>query len=394
MRPRYPLLNRKSDVCLAFWISLFLGLIHHSVFCVSAAAENPRRFQASGHMEIIVYGEGGNIRTSLLCGFTANIHDCTWLIRTYFPETNIFDLDYCETGTDGISVYFLKSYIPSVTNKVTKHVTRVNGKRVVEERVGAWPKAEGVVYRGIVPKPDESFCTPIWLALASGCVLNSNLTEVLPQLWPFDDPELLDQDFSLEAQWLMLSNNGNFAEQVVFFSDGNYRARSLGKSVLLPAPPPYDKGYTNAIYRVESLTNFAGSMYPRDFVLKRLKPKTSGTSTQDLVLWTEYIGRVDRFEETVIPVGLPDIPSSAAIVDKRFLSQLGQSLVYLSSGKGWLAEEEARNLPNYRMAMVSGFTASKQDKRMSPVTVRAVVLIVLLGVPIVVVTFFHRRNST
>ena len=347
-------------------------------------------------MTINVYDEGGRVRSSLPCDFSVIVDDCTWRIRTQFPETNILELDYCESGTDGISVYVLKSFVPSVTNKTTKHVTRVNGKRVVEERVGTWPKAEGHVYLGVAPKPDESFSAPIWLAMASRCVINTNQTGRLPQVWPFDDHELLAQEFSLQVQWQILSANGNFPERIVFFSDGNYYGRRSGESIIIRAPPPYDQGYTNAIYFVKSITNLGGVSFPKEFALLRYKPKFGGNSTNDLVLLTEYASTVEHLEEFHggKPL-LPEVPPSVAIVDNRFFSELGQSVVYLSTRQGWLTTEEVRKLPNYKMKKISsGFSANMASKKINLQLVRTILLICLVGPVITAMFWLYRKNQT
>ncbi len=119
----------------------------------------------------------------------------------------------------------------------------------------------------------------------------------------------------LRGQWTLSESRPAFATWVTYFDDGIVRTpNGAAKRV-----PPYDKGFTNAIFQVDAFTNVNDVAVPLSASLHLLRPRRGGTSSNDLDVLVEYqitLTNAGRAEE--ITDFQPALPGITAIRDERY----------------------------------------------------------------------------
>lgn len=99
----------------------------------------------------------------------------------------------------------------------------------------------------------------LWLAFCSSNYLYSHTN--MPPLWLRDDPTLYYNGWKDQIHSYRDSETNMFLS-VYFISDGYYRWRKNKISLSRPYPPPYNRGFTNAVFKWKAYTNLAGFIIP------------------------------------------------------------------------------------------------------------------------------------
>ena len=366
--------------CLA---TLLLGIIHLS------AAENPQqRFEAEGQIVYKDIRSDQDIRERK-ARFNVAVDGCRWLIKTWDPASTLTNgIAYNEVGFDGTNIY-------SVTAFDTNHIVTLSVRdpagggaslQVPSSLSKSVNNATAVVLPGAFPIPTkvDLFVVPVWLAFASGCYLeNATNSSLQPPyaMGPFIDAA----KYFVKAEWSWLAAESSFPGRVTYFHDGTL----YGTRGPMPQAPPYDRGYTGAVYEVVSSTSIGASQVPREFTLTSLSPAPAGKTSTDLRVNSIFVGIAERVStSSASGVSIPALPGKTYVRDRRVNDSDKSGHLYLASNRVWLSEEQAR-----KQARNLHGQATAPPKHGSRVIVASVLLVMTLIFVLVTVRSLKQRAS-
>jgi hypothetical protein len=179
--------------------------------------------------------------------------------------------------------------------------------------------AFGRAYHGVVPHIEAAReISPVWLSYASASYFRSRTNAAVEPGFVSDASGRIygpPGHPQLRGQWTLSESRPAFATWVTYFDDGIVRTpNGAAKRV-----PPYDKGFTNAIFQVDAFTNVNDVAVPLSASLHLLRPRRGGTSSNDLDVLVEYqitLTNAGRAEE--ITDFQPALPGITAIRDERY----------------------------------------------------------------------------
>ena len=182
----------------------------------------------------------------------------------------------------------------------------------------------GTVESLMVPTADVPFLPALWLAYCSSGYFESRKDHEVEPVWPQDNPLLRKQGFRVRAEWALADGDPHLPEAVAFLNDGIYRGydeKNL-KPIEIPLPPPYQEGFTNAVYRANSMTNVDSLRVPADFFL-RMYLTPVGAGMRAGTPRTTLLGHAREVRpRTIVGVFLPVFNGNASVHDYRFAQQL------------------------------------------------------------------------
>ncbi len=332
------------------WAKAKLGLVIGMGVLVAAAAttiivkKNQKHAQAAYEYEADGIFEGeqhlllGDVKKWNPVSFKIYVRNGQWLIYIPHPWGGA---KYLEIGFDGKTMYHSgvleKNAIPRTD---------------LSALPGLW---DGSVSFDSVPfaGPEPHFPI-IWLALASSRYLDDANDRLMP---PYSTEVLRVR---LPASVMRMDNPPRLPQTITFFNDGFDRREGVPKKI----HPPYDKGFTNAIYTVNTFTNIGGYSLPLTFNLKVFVHTYSGSG---ITLSDEYNGTITNISaECPLTNFIPEVISEGRIRDTRFVSAdaIRESPFYYKTNR-WLNTNEVEGLPGF-----SNYTVMERlMKNTSPVLV-------------------------
>jgi RNA polymerase sigma factor (sigma-70 family) len=261
----------------------------------------------------------GDIKKWDPVSFRIYVRDNQWLIHATQPNSH---MKYWEVGFDGKTMY----YSGMLDEKA---VADVNPK---PNLWGGDISFESVPFNGTEPH-----IPIIWLALASSHYLDEAKDHLLP---PYST-ELVRVRFP--ASVIRLDNPPRLPQSITFFDDGFDRREGVPKQ----RPPPFDKGFNNAIYTVNTFTNIGGYSLPLTFNLKVFVPDYSAGS--GITLTEEFDGTIsDVSAECSLTNFIPEVAGVGLIGDTRFVSADAiRKTRFNYRTNRWLSTNEAEALPGF-----------------------------------------------
>lgn len=277
--------------------------------------------------------------------FSVMYQDEKWSIRTsYLYPTN--GVDYFEASFDGSNIYYLTKY-----TRLSGDTPGQNSGANLNTTSRAQNDSFGAVTKGEMPKFDISFIQAIWFVYASGNFFNKeqpirtssilgiggvdDLRETFLQLRATHSSSALNLPVRFSA-W-------NEGKRISFAlpTEASRTQRTAQNAILVDAQPPYNHGFTNAIYDVAEHTEVSGFLIPRTFSFLIFTPKHGGKSSDELDLSVRIEGSALRVDRSLKPVTLPDTSARTFVMDKR-LNRGSSTPTYWLSNENWLDEEQAQ----------------------------------------------------
>jgi hypothetical protein len=119
-----------------------------------------------------------------------------------------------------------------------------------------------------IPPNNGSHAQYLWFAYASHKYFAGLTDPLMPPIWSPEDPELRRQPFDIATFPVLSQREPQLPMFVSFVNDGYYRSYNPASKSLdvIPLQPPYDQGYTNAVYQALSVTNLNNLELPGNFV--------------------------------------------------------------------------------------------------------------------------------
>lgn len=309
---------------------------------------------------------------------------CEWSIKTWISSSTN-GIKYNELGCDGTNIHAVIVLDTNISGTVGSESVAAPLKGREPARSAAFNTANAVVMKGQFPIPTQVdvFATPVWLALASGCYFESiTNSKVHP---PYPMGPLVDANkYRVNANWSWLAGAERIPEKIVYFAEG----KVFGPQKEKVLSPPYNNGYTGAIYEVTAKSLLpGGSQFPLEFRFTRFAPKADGTNASDLRVTEYFTGRIENFEpDKTSSQFVPNLPEMAIVRDKSTVTTNG-GYVYVSSNGSWMGASEISN----RLQS----TSATAGKRVPNESTRRTVVVLFIGTSIclaVLLLKFLRRT--
>ncbi|MFT5494352.1 MAG: hypothetical protein ACI8V5_004755 [Limisphaerales bacterium] len=300
------------------FLFVFMALISH-LPALTNAADAIEQTEIHGEIEYEIYRPDGSMFFQTTKHFLVRVHDCDWSLVTFDPaSTNTFTQIANQDGT-------LFQYSSWATND-----SRLQGGRLSHEEM---------------PRDDGTLINYLWLAYASACYFRNQTNDMVQPIWQLDDRTLLENGFRMKAKWLQ-SAPQNPPSSVIYFNDGMIRVQSSsGVSKVYPAPPPFDQGFTNAIYGAVKQRTVDGVTFPTEFNFTRYMFRVRGTEPTDVIPRTITRGRVSRvtLNSNVKPLQ-PAFQGRINVIDNRFANADPpvRQLVHAISNNDWTATNDLK----------------------------------------------------
>jgi hypothetical protein len=312
--------------------------------CNTSAA----RFEVEGELSYKVW-DGPKTLLDLRREFTVTVNGCEWLIKIWNPtgaSTN--GILYSQAGYDGTNIYHVRAFDTNAqtpprlvigdgantyTNELNVQLIKLKNSAVGRVLPGDFP---------LQPKVDP-FVVPIWLGYGSGCWFAKVSDSLLRPAYMVD--EALDAStHRVRGEWRTLDKQSGLPAWVAYFNDGKTFKRPglpLGT-----ADPPYDKGFTNAIYEVMGSTNVDGWVLPTSFRLTTFGPKPGGQTPDELLPITEIAATARRVRRSLrSDPFVPPLPGNTFVTDGRTQGgPISNGYVYLSTNGTWLDKAAVKRL--------------------------------------------------
>jgi hypothetical protein len=230
---------------------LHAAVILGCIFELSVQIANGIEFEIKGTASMTGFTPEGKLDGTQTLNFSLQVSNSLYKVRlTGFPENFI---DYRESAYDGQNLYLIDSLAGSIA------AAKAAGKRVGANTATGWIYKDQHVVLDII----GSQMGPIWLMFASGEYfksLTNNLVEPAVVLGLYVPSISVTRQIRPRASWRLQENPPYFPVEVSYFDDG---------MVYLPPPqkpikrlPPYENGFTNAIFKVNNFTNVGGASNP------------------------------------------------------------------------------------------------------------------------------------
>ena len=300
------------------------------VFIFSAACADAYEYEADGMLEGETHFALGNVVKEEPVSFKVYVRDCQWLI--HITQQNAHT-KYLEIGFDGNTMY----YSSMLDEKV---IANINPKPPL------W--AGGLSSDAVPFNGSEPNIPVIWLALASSCYLNDAKDHLIP---PYSTDAVRG---SLPALVFRVSDLPKLPQTITFLDDGFDRRFGAPRQ----RPPPFDKGFTNAIYTVNAFTNIGGYSLPRQFTLEVFLPASTG-----IALFAKYNGIVNNARpECSLTNFIPETGGVGFVNDFRFISvDATRKTGFDYHTDRWLSMNEVEALPRF-----SNYTIMEHREKNEP----------------------------
>jgi hypothetical protein len=372
-------------------IIIVLSVFHSFAFQDVQAFE----YKASGWIRAKQCVGGESAQQPFPSYFDVYVNGRNWLIRTTSKDSSDPIL-YREFSSDGKYMYSFG---------------RAKNDGNMPDQWGGAVLSTGVPFSAPIP-----MVPVIWLGLSDASYIDHHSHFMIP---PYSIETLR---IPFEISVTRRNNGSGLPEYMVFKADGYYRQKGRLDQKW---PPPYDTGFTNAIYSGLDFTNVGGVEVPKRFKLQVLRPSESlndgNNQTKDaglkpLALEWLYEGFVTNISaECTVTNFVPEIPfnSEGGIRDFRFAPSTAivpQDFRYKSSR--WLSMGEVRRLPgfdgfekmqlgmtnfipiNFHMDQPEQIPAKAAeimpDKRVNYVRLIAIGIITIITITIVCIIFARR----
>lgn len=322
-------LSPRPVTTVAFWFILSTTIMLFLNFAASGRSQSATDFELEGIVSYDLF-QAQEVMLRYTNEFFVAVRDARFLINIRPMGSS----NYVECAWDG---NVLRTVVADFAIDKTSAPT--------------WRNA-AYVEKAIIPRPEFPTLAAVWMAYCSGPYLLAATNEMLEPLWMQDNPHLRALGFRIPAKWLLADTMPPVPLHVVYLSDGIYRGYDPRKKepFQIPLPPPYRLAFTNAIYRVVSLTNLNAITLPFTFVLRTFCVPLNPNFPPDLPRDT-IVGQTTALRtSSSIHTFLPRFHGNASVYDYSITPQsLNKSeptnyAFYIATAGRWPAGEELETL--------------------------------------------------
>lgn len=337
----------------------------------SPRQETPYSYEAEGIVEHVFFGSAGKPVSRDWRQFRVAVSGKWWVIRTTRAEDGV----YTEVGGNGVDTFTFNTFPEKlffgappdllVTNRLTGTVTRsprVSTNLLTIPQSSRWNRGLAEVQAGPVPANVEALVTPVWIAYASGLYYRSRAGQGVRPVWVPTDPEIAYGTDEFPAKLHLTESFPYLPTSVAYFSDGQGRLRFGNRHLVFRLDPPYQNGFTNAIFETNLRTNLAGFDLPvRSSLTMYCQQAEAPASSNDLIRCHTWIVQATqcRTSEPLVTF-LPATPPQSLVIDRRTEPELPARV-----GMHYLTTVSNQWIPDGRSVKAEPlFTASVSEHRL------------------------------
>jgi hypothetical protein len=223
-------------------IGPFAALAALSLLHLSSNVGHAQNYSVSGEMVRVDAAFNGPYRTNV-SKFSVVVSGCEYRIDIY-PKSLQREINY-SIGFDGETCYSVESFPdnPPESPQFLKD-------RPANFDISNLVSCNALLSSGPIPPPHPNHDGALlYMAFASSCLLKKQ-PETLRPIWQMEYPGLWSTGIRLKAVASLSAAPPNLPESVTFFNDGKARFISPSEGPKeIPAPKPFDKGFTNAVLK-------------------------------------------------------------------------------------------------------------------------------------------------
>lgn len=286
-----------------------------------------QRFEAHGTitLESLV---GTPNRTTL--SFSVARDGVLWKIRTT-PGSDSHGVPYDEVGYDGTNMFLMERY-DVAGSQTNSHLSSKDIEEISTARGRAF-QADSP------PCLEPNLLLPLWLAYCSGHYLSTltNNGMLVAPLFSFRSSLGSGRRTDLPAKWTL--DQGGFPSRIEWQATGSFvDTDSEGHEEEIHYPPPYDKGFLQAVFEVSRTQPFEGTAIPSQFKITVPGPDYQG----GLRAYFTIDAGMDSIRPLLSWSPVPEITAKTLIVDARYIvGSQPRTVVYTSSSK-WDSLDEIK----------------------------------------------------
>jgi RNA polymerase sigma factor (sigma-70 family) len=328
---------------LAFTVGAFILAASIAPFVFALTHAHPNRsqveYQVEGNLVFQTYGPDGKVVAEILRDFAVLVDGSQWLITTTNKNSRGEILTSWATGsTNNAEIFSAVYYIKGFTTALVESNSMPSG---CEDGVSQY----------------------LWLMLASGHYLDGMKSNELPPVYDVLFSVLYDKDLKYPAFVERSTNSPNLPSRIVYMNDGFNRTRDSKnqKTLLFKNAPPFDKGYTNAVFAIVGVTNFENMDFPTGFnfveyapaLFPPVKPDPSLPAGAPIVFTSNRVlGMKRKMEATINHIGLtkttksllPMLPANTVVQDRRLMNVATsvKPITYSAQKGNWKSVEDVK----------------------------------------------------
>jgi hypothetical protein len=303
-----------------------------AILAKQSFAEDIPNFTADGQLEVSYRSRPNDPWSKKTWTFSADILKNRYRIRMFATSNTNDYYSYTFENGEMYTLYHL-------TNKVA-----APGLKYVPTADSPDP---GFIEHREIPPNDSPRCQFVWLALASNDFFErqTNRHTMLP-IWIVEDPKTRTQPFEMQIYFERLNGKPRLPASVSFINDGVYRSYNpaTGLSDIIPLKPPYDKGFTNALYQVISTKTSFGLELPEEFLFVAYSTPIGNATPFELLQVHGWIASVGQFKGEEF--NLHAFKGNAQIYDYRVSAavhvlesnRISPFIAYPVTNGAWLSE--------------------------------------------------------
>lgn len=235
--------------------------------------------------------------------FQASIENTKWKIKSEYTNaaSSRSKMISSEVAYDGTNMYYAAVFDTNGTpvSPSTRFIASGNASITFD----------------ICPDPKHEYEIPVWIAFASRCYYDRMLPRVKP-IWVVL-PDDLYRQYSVTA--IVEYFSPGIVRKIAYFNNGSTpMIDQAGVLTYIKESPPYDHGFTNALFWVEDYTNITGTVkIPRKFDVTWYAPKDEGRTAAELCILQDYQCLVEKVTTTVVNDFKPTVSGRFYVTDER-----------------------------------------------------------------------------
>lgn len=346
-------------------------------------------FRVEGDLQVVRKSHPADVGQSVFWSFAVDAAPSSYRIRLFQTDRPEDFHEYTCTNGTMLVVHHLT------------HTVMLNAHTRQTNRATQYP---AIIDNRDVPPNDGTQAQFVWLAFASQGFFRDITNNVIRQLRSPEDPATRTQPFDEEFAAHMLPGVPALPAGIDFMSDGYYRSYNPATKRLdvIRLRPPYDRGYTNAVYRVLQTTNVGPNELPAQF---------------RFILYSSPVSAVPPFERLVLdgrvtsaaaldperPINPSGVSGVLSVADYRIRGSAAagsrtssyEFFAYPLTNGGWISDQKLEEMR--RRAEARAFrrlqtqAAANRGKHASRVVITVVTASVLL-LPLVMLMAFRLNN--
>jgi hypothetical protein len=341
-----------SRCCFVLFLSFFLWS--------SQSVPAQPAYELHGIIQDERYVESLRSNVTNTGSFSVYVNDCGWLIRGDIPHldrtTGVREIG-STNGTEifEVSLLIMPQFAPQESSEA-KSDSAADPSPAQAQPISTRQGFQAFVKPGPMPascSPSDGRFAHLWLMFASRCFFAGREDSEILAAYDINSCVTRGNDYTMEGAWVLSTAQPGLPLSLAYINRrGHPFARDAeGNRTFVPFDPPFDAGFTNALYTVTGTTNVGRLVLPTGFIFERFRPGWTNRQPAP-VLEARSVATVTNFMPHCSRTSLvPELPPRVVVIDMRELpADPSKKPIHYSGAAGqWLPVEEAKRVHEARL---------------------------------------------